>query len=362
MTTFPSILSLLLVAIAILALSGCDKSTILSNRLIKAPGDRYFREYEKEQNVDLGGFVDSLENGIVDKDTGDLLQSPFQFRRIKLPRAEVELEIAILEARHFALTFESSYHEKKSVENGSDVLTIESSSSFECSNLFLSPELQERRGTIFLLHGYGAVKETLVPWAMYFASEGYQAILVDLRGHGGSEGKRVYFGSREADDMTELLNSLSENMSLDERVGVFGHSYGAGIGVKWAARDERVEAVFAVSPFGSVRDAIPEVMKLFGLSIDNQIIEKSLQKLEDRGRIQWEACEIYGDIETLKNPVFLVRGQHDRVATEKVLSKLMRRAPPNTRSLEIAHASHSETIDFYSDLKEPALEYFGENL
>ena len=53
------------------------------------------------------------------------------------------------------------------------------------------------RGTVILLHGYGLAQFAMVPWAIRLAQSGWRCVLVDLRGHGKSTGKKVYFGTRE---------------------------------------------------------------------------------------------------------------------------------------------------------------------
>ena len=56
------------------------------------------------------------------------------------------------------------------------------------------------RGTVVLLHGYGLAQFSMAPWALRLAEEGWRCVLVDLRGHGKSTGKRIYFGIQETND------------------------------------------------------------------------------------------------------------------------------------------------------------------
>src|SRR4051812_1580182 len=42
------------------------------------------------------------------------------------------------------------------------------------------------KGTLVFLHGIMMSRESLHPWAIYFAQQGYRIVLVDLRGHGRS--------------------------------------------------------------------------------------------------------------------------------------------------------------------------------
>ena len=47
-------------------------------------------------------------------------------------------------------------------------------------------------------------------------------MLVDLRGHGNSTGKRIYFGIQEAHDLSQILDELAHDGRLKEPVAAFG--------------------------------------------------------------------------------------------------------------------------------------------
>ena len=49
----------------------------------------------------------------------------------------------------------------------------------------------------------------MAPWALRLAQEGWQCVLVDLRGHSRSTGPQIYFGLQEAHDLSQLLDELA---------------------------------------------------------------------------------------------------------------------------------------------------------
>jgi len=53
------------------------------------------------------------------------------------------------------------------------------------------------RGTVLLLHGYGLAQFSMLPWALRLSQDGWRSVLVDLRGHGKSTGRQIYFGVKE---------------------------------------------------------------------------------------------------------------------------------------------------------------------
>jgi uncharacterized protein len=111
------------------------------------------------------------------------------------------------------------------------------------------------KGTIVLFHGVRMNKSSLEPIAVSLSDAGYRAVLVDLPGHGESDGQLLSYGAQEAIKAANLLDVLERSVKLGP-VGVYGFSYGAAVAIDWAARDPRIRAVVAVSPFGSLRDVI----------------------------------------------------------------------------------------------------------
>ena len=106
------------------------------------------------------------------------------------------------------------------------------------------------RGTVVLLHGYGLAQFSMAPWALRLGQEGWRCVLVDLRGHGKSTGRRIYFGMKEANDLTQLLDALAHDGQLREPVGVMGESYGAALALRWKTVDARVGQWWsAIAPY-----------------------------------------------------------------------------------------------------------------
>jgi len=89
--------------------------------------------------------------------------------------------------------------------------------------------------TVLLLHGYGVAQFAMSPWALRLAQDGWRCVLVDLRGHGKSTGKRIYFGTQEARDLSQLLDTLAHDGQLATPVAAVGESYGAALAVRWKA-------------------------------------------------------------------------------------------------------------------------------
>ena len=113
------------------------------------------------------------------------------------------------------------------------------------------------RPTVVLLHGYRSRKERMLRHADYLHEAGYNVLLFDFRGSGGSEGDRITLGAREQLDALGALDYLAARGDIAmTRVGLQGVSMGAAVAIMTAARDARVAAVAAEAPFKDIPSMI----------------------------------------------------------------------------------------------------------
>lgn len=92
----------------------------------------------------------------------------------------------------------------------------------------------------------------------WFASRGYASVVVDARGCGASDGAlRRPFEIDEADDAVEAIEWVANQPWCDGNVGMWGHSYGAIMALRAAARGH--PALRAIAPFQCVVDPVHEL-------------------------------------------------------------------------------------------------------
>jgi pimeloyl-ACP methyl ester carboxylesterase len=123
----------------------------------------------------------------------------------------------------------------------------------------VEPHADRRPGTVLFLHGVRADRSLLSTYASSVLDAGYAALLVDLPGHGGSQGRFLGYGSAEARRVQAFLDDLrSDGVLGSEPLGVFGFSYGGAVAVELAAREPRVKAAVVVSSFASLRQVVSD--------------------------------------------------------------------------------------------------------
>lgn len=82
-------------------------------------------------------------------------------------------------------------------------------------------------GIVLLFHGYGASKEALLPVAGEFHTLGWEVLLVDFHGSGGSAGDTTSVGWHEAEDVAAAFQAAARLAPGKRRV-LYGVSMGAG--------------------------------------------------------------------------------------------------------------------------------------
>jgi pimeloyl-ACP methyl ester carboxylesterase len=118
-----------------------------------------------------------------------------------------------------------------------------------------------------LVHGWGADKSSrhVLETAAVYEEAGFDVLMIDLRGHGGSEGDRVTLGYREVRDVQGALSWLEKRGFDPERVVLHGWSMG-GVAVIQAAPGAGVAAVVEESAYADLpsllRERLPEVSEL----------------------------------------------------------------------------------------------------
>jgi pimeloyl-ACP methyl ester carboxylesterase len=132
---------------------------------------------------------------------------------------------------------------------------------------------------VVLLHGYGLAQFSMAPWALRLAQEGWRCVLVDLRGHGKSTGKRIYFGIQETHDLSQLLDATGADGRLKEPVAAFGESYGAVLALRWKPVEPRVRTVVAITPYAGLSNTVLNLRHEYARWLPKTLVKAGLKKL-----------------------------------------------------------------------------------
>lgn len=225
----------------------------------------------------------------------------------------------------------------------------------------------EPKGTILVLHGLGASGFWMMDVADGLAREGYRAVVIDLRGHGGSTGNWLTYGPREARDVSQVIDVLEQHDKVVGNIGVYGISFGATTSIHLAAREPRVRAVTALAPFSNLREETPHYFRTFFPGIGHIIPDEHYQAaLDDAARsaaFDPDKQSAAAIAENLWAPVLLVHGENDWVVPHEHSRRLHAIAPHKTKLIEHKYGGHlSVWLDVDGSILAEAVKWYNEHL
>ncbi len=206
------------------------------------------------------------------------------------------------------------------------------------------------RGTVVLLHGYGVAQFSMLPWAFPLAQDGWRCVLVDLRGHGDSTGKRVYFTVRETNDMNQLLAQLTRDKELVQPVSLMGESYGAVLALRMKSVDPRIHSVVAIAPFATFSNAVLNIREQYCDWVPKPMVEAGIKKLPSL--LDIPASEFDTTTVLRRKPVkaLFIAGADDQIAPPAEVREDVALAAPGSVFVVVPEATHEALTYYFKDL------------
>ncbi|XZF16448.1 alpha/beta hydrolase [Chitinophagaceae bacterium MMS25-I14] len=133
-----------------------------------------------------------------------------------------------------------------------ETIYLQSNKQIEC--WMIHPDTPAK-GTVILFHGYGGEKSSMLDRAEVLLQRGYNTLLVDFMGSGGSEGNQTTVGFREAEEVKTAFEYLHQ--SGIKNIFLFGTSMGAAAVLK-AMHDYNLqpEGILLECPFGTMYETV----------------------------------------------------------------------------------------------------------
>lgn len=213
------------------------------------------------------------------------------------------------------------------------------------------------RGTVVLLHGYGVGMFAMAPWALDLAQHGWRSVMVDLRGHGKSTGRKIYYGLQETGDLRQLLDDLQSKGRVVSPVMVLGESYGANLALRWSVTDARIERVVALTPYNSLSNSILNICHEYSDWMPKWWLRAGLQQLPQS--LNTTAEDLHGASVMRRNPAptFFIAGGADRITPPAMVDELFQLASGPRQMLTVPEVTHEAAPFFFDALEAPIVEW-----
>lgn len=221
------------------------------------------------------------------------------------------------------------------------------------------PAAGRARGAVIVAHGIDHTRQVMLPRASFLVQGGYDALLVDLRGHGESGGAVVSPGLLEMRDVLGAARYI-RSRGNNEPIVALGISYGAVACLLAAAESPEIAAVVADGAFVSGKDVSDDIARHFLQDARTGFWVRVLFRISSfpgaaratalvyyfRSGI-WlgpELLSVLRSARRIKVPVLLISGARDWIAptyrTERILSAI----PDSQKELiVIPGAAHDTT-------------------
>jgi len=218
------------------------------------------------------------------------------------------------------------------------------------------------RGTVLLLHDYGVAQFSMLPWALRLAEDGWRCVLVDLRGHGKSTGRQIYFGVKETNDMTLLLDALAREKKLTGPVSLVGESYGAVLALRWKTVEPRVHSVVAIAPYACLSNTILNIRQQYARWMPKVLVKSGLKQLPAVLQIPVNDFDTTTVLRRKPVTALFVAGGEDKITSVKEVECLRSLALPESEFIVVPDATHEALTYYFADLIAPVLAWLaGEN-
>ncbi|HEY3762496.1 MAG TPA: alpha/beta fold hydrolase [Verrucomicrobiae bacterium] len=206
------------------------------------------------------------------------------------------------------------------------------------------------RGTVLLLHGYGLAQFSMLPWALELAQDGWRCVLIDLRGHGKSTGKQIYFGLVETNDMSQLLDLLAQDKQMLPPVDVVGESYGAALALRWRGVDPRVQSVVAIAPYASLSNSILSISRQYAGWFPLFIIRSGVNKLPSVLHVSSDELDMTTVLRRAPVKALFIAGSEDTIAPTNDVAADYSLASPGSEMFVVPGATHEGLTYYFPEL------------
>jgi uncharacterized protein len=122
---------------------------------------------------------------------------------------------------------------------------------------------RDDRAAVVIMHGVGDSLESFLDYGLAFQRRGHPVLLLDARGHGGSEGRYTTLGALEREDVRAALAHLRDRGRADCGFVLLGFSMGTAAALRAAAVEPEVRAVVLEAPFDTYRETVAHHAWLF---------------------------------------------------------------------------------------------------
>jgi uncharacterized protein len=232
---------------------------------------------------------------------------------------------------------------KKQPNHAFEVIKIKSNKELECWLV----KADSAKGTIILFHGYGGEKSSMLDKAEQFLLIGYNTMLVDFMGSGGSEGNTTTVGFKESQEVKDCYEYLIKNNF--QNISLFGTSMGS-VAVMKAIKDYdlRPKSIIIECPFGSMYKTVCKRFQMQGIpSFPMACLLVFWGGVENSFWAFSHNPEEYA--KSIKCPTLLMYGEKDQKVSKQEINSIFQNLQGNKTLVTYPLAGHENYLSLYKE-------------
>jgi pimeloyl-ACP methyl ester carboxylesterase len=225
-----------------------------------------------------------------------------------------------------------------------DTVYLQSNVKLEC----WSVKADSARGTVIIFHGYGNSKSNMIDRSDELLKLGYNTLLVDFMGSGGSEGNSTTIGYDEGQEVKAAYDYVASKG--EKHIYLFGTSMGAASITK-AMNDYQLNATGLIleCPFGTMLQAVDSKVRLMGLhKFPTTYLLMFWGGVENGFWAFNHNPEEYA--KTIKTPTLLMWGEHDERVSRGEVDNIYNNLQGKKELKTFPLCKHEDYIPKYHDL------------
>lgn len=207
------------------------------------------------------------------------------------------------------------------------------------------------RPAAIVVHGLGDNLESYLEHARLFKDRGASVLLLDVRGHGASEGDRTTLGGLESHDVRAAMELLRRQGLASNGLILMGHSMGS-VAVLLAAADQKdLRGVSVEAPYDTYRETIAHHARLlYGLPRWVPIIPLAIRAAEWLAGFDADQIDAVAAARRIHAPLLAIVDGDDPCMPEPVVRRVLD-AHPGPKQLWIAKGVDHVGAVFNPDYK-----------
>jgi pimeloyl-ACP methyl ester carboxylesterase len=179
------------------------------------------------------------------------------------------------------------------------------------------------RPAVVVVHGLGDTIESYEPVARRLRWRGHTTLLVELRGHGQSDGSGTALGALEHADVRSAMDLLRRRGLAGSGLVLLGHSMGAVAALRAAAEAPDVAAVVVEAPYDTYRESIAHHSRLiYGLPRWLPFVPIAIAITEWRAGFDADDVDCLAAARRLRAPLYAIADGADDRMPEAVVRRV----------------------------------------